>query len=182
MRIWSLAIFWVLFLTACNNPVKGPNGIIYKSATQYNDYIVNRQAILMQKVLDFSKAAEIDVDSAENMLNRFVGQTATMIDEIKGMPPYKTDSSLRDAAVKSFIFYKKVFEKDYMRIIQLQKKGFEITEEDVAEANRIVEAISSEEEVYDNRFYDAQKKFAAKNRMKLRENEMQKKFDREISQ
>src|SRR5574338_426229 len=35
--------------------------------------------------------------------------------------PYKGDTALRDAAVSSFSFYKRVFEKDYMDILQIKK-------------------------------------------------------------
>ena len=182
MKFSGVILICVCAFAACNRPIKGRNGVVYKSAVQYNDYIVTRQTTLMQNVLDLIKAADHNIDSAENMLNRFVGQTASMIEEIKGMPAYKGDSALRDAAVRSFIFYKKVFGKDYMQIIQIRKKGIEVTNEDIAEANRIVEKITEEEGDYDKRFHEAQKNFAAKNNMKLRDNEMQKKFEKEIGQ
>ena len=102
-----------------------------------------------------------------------------MIEEIKGMPPYKGDSALRDAAVSSFSFYKRVFGKDYMDILEIKKKGPEnITEEDMQQANAIVEKISKEEEGYDKRFHEAQQRYADKNNMKLADNKMQKEIDK----
>jgi hypothetical protein len=181
MRYPSIIIVIISFgMLACNQPAKGKNGVTYKSAVQYNDYIVGRQSKLMQKILDFSKAVEINLDSAENMLGRFVNETATNIEEIKGMPVYKGDSSLRDAAAGSFSFYKNVFQNDYSRILQIRKKGADMTSEDVTEMHNIVEKITKEEEGFDKSFHNAQKNFADKNNMKLMENEMQKKFDREI--
>jgi hypothetical protein len=136
----------------------------------------------MQDVLDFAKAAEKDLDTAEKMLDRYVGETATTVEEIKGMPPYKGDSSLRDAAVRSFNFYKNVFQYDYSRIITIRKKGTEMTSEDIEEMKKIVDKITRDEEGFDKSFHNAQKNFADRNNMKLTENEMQKKFDKEISQ
>ena len=178
------AIFFILVfsIVACNQPVKGRNGVTYKSAVQYNDYIVGRQSKLMQHILDFSKAAANNLDSAEKMLTEYTSETAQTVEDIKGMPAYKGDTSLRDAAVRSFSFYKNVFQNDYTRIIQIRKKGDEMTNEDVEEMQRIVDKITREEDGFDKSFHNAQKNFADKNNMKLAENEMQKKFEKEIGQ
>jgi hypothetical protein len=131
----------------------------------------------MKNIVDFSKVSQVNLDSAEKMLDGYVIETSTMIDEIKGMPPYKGDSSLRDAAVNTFGFYKKVFENDYKQIIRLNKDGESMTEEGAAKVNSIVEDISKEEEKLDKAFHNAQKEFADKNNMKLMENSMQKKMN-----
>jgi hypothetical protein len=170
----------VAIFTACNKPVKGTNGVTYKTPVQYNDYIVSRQTDLMRKVINFSKAAEVDIDSAANMLSGYATETGKMIEEIKGMPPYKGDSTLRNAAVRSFTFYKKVFEEDYMDIIRIRKKE-DISQEDVDEMDRIVKKITKEEEGYDKSFHNAQNEFANKHNMRLKENEVQKEMDEELN-
>jgi predicted ribosome quality control (RQC) complex YloA/Tae2 family protein len=175
------AILFFSFAACKQTPVKGANGVTYKSPVEYNDYIVNRQTDLMKKVLSFGKIADISLDSAEAMLKKSVRDTEKMIGEIKGMPPYKGDSALRDAAAKSFAFYKRVFEKDYIDILNIRRKGEEnITEEDVTEANRIVATISKEEEVLDKVFHNAQQDYAEKNKMKLLNNKAQKDIEKEI--
>ena len=172
----------VLLLTSCKNESsKGANGVTYKTAVEYNDYIVNRQTKMMKSVVEFGKVADISLDSAGLMLKQSVRDAEKMIAELKGMPPYKGDSALRDAAIASFSFYKKVFEKDYVDILNIRKKGQEnITEEDVAEANRIVEKISKDEEVLDKAFQNAQKDYATKNKMKLVNNSAQKELQNEL--
>ena len=182
MKYVSIVIALVIGIIACNQPVKGRNGVTYKSAVQYNDYIVSRQTKLMQHILDFSKAASNNLDSAEKMLTEFTNETTQTVEDIKGMPAYKGDTSLRDAAVRSFNFYKNVFQNDYTRIIQIRKKGYEMTNEEVEEMQRIVDKITREEDGFDKSFHNAQKSFADKNNMKLAENEMQKKFEKEIGQ
>jgi len=182
MRYVSIIIVLVCSIISCNQPVKGRNGITYKSAVQYNDYIVSRQSRLMQNVLNFSKAAEINLDSAEKILHKHASETAKMVEEIKGMPAYKGDTSLRDAAARSFNFYKNVFQNDYTGIITIRKKGDEMTSEDIEEMQNIVKKITREEEGFDKSFHNAQKNFADKNSIKLIENEMQKRFKKEIDQ
>ena len=177
MRRLLLPLIILLFAAACSQPVKGKNGVTFKSAVQYNDFIVSRQTTLIKNVLDFSKAAETNMDTAESKLRDYVKQAEKMIEEIKGMPAYKGDSALRDAAISSFTFYKKVFEKDYMDILQIKKKGVDITEEDIERANSIVAKISEEEEGFDKRFHEAQKNYAQKHNMKLTDNKMQKEIN-----
>ena len=56
------------------------------------------------------------------MLDGYVKETGSMINDIKGMPAFKGDSSLRDAAVNIFGFYKKIFDNDYRDVIHLRKE------------------------------------------------------------
>ncbi len=165
-------------IVACNKPVKGKNGITYKNPVQYNDYIVSRQTELMRKVVEFGNTAQTDIDSASALLKDFTKETEDMIDEIKGMPPYKGDSTLRDAAIRSFGFYKRVFQEDYVDIINIRKKD-DITQDDVDEIDRIVKKITREEEGFDKAFHNAQNDFAKKNNMKLRENPVMKELNKD---
>lgn len=173
----KLTILALLFiLAACSNSVKGPNGVVYKSAVQYNDYIVARQSTLFKNVMELVKIAETDLDSAANMLDQYVNQADVILKEIKGMPPYKGDSVLRNAAIRSFSFYRQVFDKDYRDIIRIRQSSADSSLTDPAtEISQIVDNIKSREEGYDRDFQNAQKDFARKNNMKLVENELQKK-------
>ncbi len=65
MRFFFLSALLVLGFTACKETVKGKNGVDYKSASEYNEYIVNRQTDLMQKIIEFGKVANVSIDSAE---------------------------------------------------------------------------------------------------------------------
>lgn len=178
MRKIIFAFLIVAGFIACKSSVKGSNGVIYKSPVDYNNYIVTRQTSLIKKVLSFTELAQNNLDSAQEMLRVYESQTDAMINEIKGMPPYKGDSSLRESALKSFSFYKKVFNDDYKRLIEIRKQGGDQTEEGAAEMNRIVEKLSKEEEQLDKAFHNAQQNFADRNKMKLEVNEMQKKIDK----
>ncbi len=180
MKKIVLLLFIAAAFTACKQKesIKGENGITYTDPAQYNDYIVTRQTSLVRKIMDFSTAAQTNLDTAASLLGKYEKQTAVMIDEIKGMPPYNGDSSLRETAIRSFNFYKRVFKDDYKQLIDIRKAGGDQTEEGVAEMNRIVENLSKEEEVLDKAFHAAQRSFATKHKMKLMDNEMQKKIDK----
>jgi hypothetical protein len=168
----------ILLLVACQSESpQGANGVVYKSAVQYNDYIVNRQTTLMNNILAFVDVAQSDLDSAEKMLDKYVKETGTMITEIKGMPPYKGDSALRDAAANTFGFYRKLFDKEYRNILHLRSEQDGLSTDIEAQIEAIVKNIEDEEKGYDEKFQGAQQAFARKNKMKLIENEMQKKLE-----
>lgn len=178
MRNLILSLLVVCCFVSCKQSVKGKNGVTYKNPVEYNDYIVTRQSRLIQNMLQFGKVADVNLDSAEALLKRSVSESEEMIDEIKGMPVYKGDSMLRNTAVRSFSFYKKVFENEYMDILNFRRKGDNITSEDMTELNDIIQNISKEEEGYDRAFRRAQEKFAESNKMKLTDNKMQKEIDK----
>ena len=174
MKRFLLLIFVLAGFVSCKSPAKGKNGEVYKTPVQYNDYIVGRQTTLLKNIMEFAKVAQIDLDSADKMLNGYVKQTNDMIEDLRGMPPYKGDSALRDAAINSFTFYRKAFDEYYREIIKLRKEGGEDQETAI---NEIVEKLSADEEKYDKTFHNAQKDFAKKNKMRLMDNEMQKEID-----
>lgn len=177
MKIFLLIFFLTAFVS-CNQPVKGRNGVLYKSASHYNDYIVSRQTAVMKNVMDFVRVSETNLDSAERILDEYVLDLDRIIEEINGMPPYKGDSLLRDAAAATFIFYKRIFSNEYKELIDIRKKGGAFTEEGVTAMNEIVDQITKEEDRYDKAFQNAQRDFAVKNNMKLTDNEMQKQMDK----
>ena len=178
MRYLFFAVIVIECAIACNQPVRGKNGEVYKTSVQYNDYIINRQSILIKDVIDLTKVAQTNLDSADKMLDNFVEKTDGLITDIKGMPSYKGDSSFRDAAIASFSFYKKIFGNEYKQLVDIRKHGGDATQEGVDQMNEIVNNISKEEEKYDKAFHNAQKDFAERNHMKLGENKMQKELNK----
>ncbi len=181
-KILLLPFVAVLFFACKDKPAKGTNGITYKTPVQYNDYIVTRQTTLMKNIMSFVDVAQSNLDSAETLLDKYVRETGDMIKEIKGMPPYKGDSSLRDAAAGIFGFYKKIFDKDYRQIIHIRKGDDGQSADADTQIEQIVKQIEGEEKDFDNRFQSAQKDFARKNNMKLIDNEMQKEFDEKMKE
>ena len=123
MKKLSILFLITIAFVACKESVKGENGVTYKDPAQYNDYIVSRQTSLVKKIMDWSQVAQTNLDSAAKMLALYDNQTTVMIDEIKGMPAYKGDSSLKQAAIKSFTFYKRIFSEDYKRLLDIKKDG-----------------------------------------------------------
>lgn len=170
------------FMSCKDSAVKGTNGVTYDNAVAYNDFIVNRQTTLMRNVVQFGKTVGISIDAARDSLKSYARQATTMLSEIKGMPAFKGDSTLRDAAVESFTFYKRIFEKDYAEILELNSKGEAQTAEDIAKSDEIIQRLTKDEADLDGPFQQAQKDFAKKNKMELKNTGEQKNLQKEIDE
>lgn len=181
MRYLLLSVIVVFGFIACNQPIKGKNGVIYKSAAQYNDYIIHRQNDLIKKIEEFGAVADTNVDSAETMLDQSTKEVEKMIIELQGMPAFKGDSALRDAAANSFSFYKQLFDNEYRAVLKIRKKRKEnITEDDTEEVNKVVQDINKQEERFEKALHNAQKNFAEKNKMRLIPNKAQEENEKKF--
>jgi len=174
MKKLVLVLFVVVGFMACNSPEKGANGVTYKTPVEYNDYIIGKQTILLERIMKFADAAKVNLDSADKLLDKYSAEAEVMIKDIKGMPGFRKDTTFREAAVNSFTFYKKAFDDYYKKIIQIRKEGAADADDQL---DKVLEKLTAEEKRVDYAFRINQQSFAAKNKMKLKENSMQKDID-----
>ena len=175
MRVW-ITIF-IVSVAACTSGVKGKNGIVYKDAAQYNQYIMDNQKDVIAIMLEFGRVIKIDLDSADKVLDRGVETTREALNNLKGMPPFKGDSLFRNTAIESFEFYQDVMSNEYKHIITIRRKGVDKTTADLTFLQNLPDKIGRREERYDKNFHNAQKAFADRNHLKLVRNEMQDKVE-----
>jgi hypothetical protein len=166
---FSLAL--IIVLSACNQPVKGRNGQVYKNAAEYNNYIIERQSVIMKDIAGFVRISNTSLDSANQALDTYLPELDRIITEIQDMPAYKGDSSLRNTAVNLFSFYRKLFIQDYKQLILYWREHGRQTREGIDETKRVIDKITLEEETYDKSFHNTQKDFAERNNMKIKEAE-----------
>ncbi len=176
-RLVTLLLLIPLFY-ACKEPLKAKDGTVFKTPADYNDYIISRQTNIIRKIIELGNRAESSPDTAYTLLDQFTAETDRVIIEIKGMPPYQSDSAFRNAAIRSFTFYKKLFNENYRRILFIRTQGGDATEEGVQEILDITEKVKREEELLDKQLHSAQTGFAEKYNMKMRPNAIQKEIDK----
>jgi hypothetical protein len=175
---YALSLLIVLSaLVACKQGAKGRDGKVYKDAKEYNDYIVNRQMIVMKNIMSIADVTDEKIDWGMQVMARTADTIDILIKDIKNMPPYGKDSAMRDAAIDLFTFYKRIFKEDYRELFEIRKNGGAATEEGMARMSEIVDKVSKEEDGLDARFETAQNAFAKANNMRLEENDLQKKID-----
>jgi hypothetical protein len=168
---WMLTVILAVALAACDQPVKGRNGEIYRSATDYNNYIIERQKEISVYIISFYKQVNKNTDSAGIILAKGLAYTKLSLNEIKNMPAYKGDSAFRHSAINSFDFYKRLFENDYLAILALHSKEREIGENDPQAEQKILDKIIKDEDQIDKDLHNRQRDFAEKNHMKLAKEE-----------
>lgn len=153
----------------------------FKTATEYNDYIVSLQNRIGEKMISFNSEVSSEMATLESVnveLKVLIIGTENVIKEIEKLPAYEKNTSLRNAAKDLFKFYEKTIKEDYTRMVNIIYNS-ELTDADYAELQTILEKVTNEEKVYDQRFQSEQEQFASKYGFTLEKNELQEELDGE---
>lgn len=161
-------------LQACKEPLKAKDGTIFKSPADYNEYIISRQTRVIRNIIELGKLIEQHPDTASLFLGKYARLTDSVISDLRGMPPFKTDSAFRDAAIRSFTFYRSLFNEHYPRLLKVRMQNGTNTEEGINEIREVMEKIKREEEQLDKELHRAQNNFADRFGMQMRPNAIQK--------
>ncbi len=186
--LFAFAISVALSISACNNSgktsdndgkeqttdSKSDNQLTFNDAESYNNYIINNQNKVIQKILELS--ATFDTGSDEQIrakYKEFGESVETAKKEIEKLGAYEGNTEFRDAALDLMNFYKEIYENQYKKLIDIVIKGENATEADLQELNKIVEEVSAKEAKMDQKVAEAQNKFARDNNMTIIQNELQ---------
>ncbi len=156
----------VLAFTSCMQSVKGPNGVVYSTVAQYNDYIVGRQMEIIKSMKDMVAMIGTNKAMALNMLSNVSVKCLEKAKDVEGMPAWKGNTNFRDKAVGMFRYYGTTYSNDFKELIQLASNP-EITETERASLKDKGKAIDREEEKMNEGFLDAQKEFSEANHLRL---------------
>ena len=179
MKKLLIIVAALAFLGSCKTAVKGKNGVEYHNATEYNQYIVERQQKIMEYVLKMVDDFKIgNYEGASHIIDECIPAIDKAASEVEGMPAWKDDTELRDNMLNLFKFYKKAFGTDYKRMIEIKKQSTPPTPDEQRELEEMVNRITTEENTLDRKFRNSQTEFANKNNMKILENDLQKKIDK----
>ena len=165
-----LALFAILQIAlSCNTAPDstGRNGAIFKTAADYNDYIISRQMDIVSIIDQFAAASAVSTDSAQAVLQKNSRIAGEYLADLSAMSDFKGDTAFRNAAVNSFTFYKRIFDREYKTLLALNAKGANASKEDLQTIQQITKAVTAEEGELDKRFANAQRDFAQKNKLQL---------------
>ncbi len=181
MKLSAFLFLAIIMFAASCKPKKhiGPNGVEYTSALQYNDYIIGKQKAVVMDMTNYGKAAQINADSAEGLLNSTINNITHSLGDITGMPAYNGDSSFRDAAIELFSFYKKSFSTDFKEMLEINRKieKDSYTDSDIERFKQIEENIGRKESPLDAKLKDVQTRFAKANKLTLNNPEVANQAD-----
>jgi hypothetical protein len=168
-KLFITASISLFVLTSFNMPKMEP--------VEYNDAIINEQTKISKVMLDMAGAFGTDINKAEIYRKVLVKQCELSIETTKKLPPYDGSTKFRDAGVALYSFYKAISEKEYKEMIDILKKGSEITEDDITTLTNLEKQIGEKEIALDDAFQLAQVEFAKKYNLQLEENKMQDDID-----
>jgi hypothetical protein len=139
----------------------------FKTAVEYNDYIVDMQMGIMNSIAAFT--ASFDSTSktfTESKRLALVANSKNSIAKLKLMPAFKGNINFRNAAIKLFEFYQLIAEADYKKMVDIIFKQ-KITDADKVTLDELVKSVTEKEAVFDKAFLGEQKKFATANNFTL---------------
>lgn len=146
-------------------------------AIEYNDKIVDEQSKIIVLMLEVVDMMDKDLDKCEIKRLETVKQIENSILVVEKMSSFEGNTELRGVALDLFKFYKKTFTDDYKVLLDILKKGENITEEDITTITDISNKISEAETKLDDNFAKIQYQFAQKYGFEIEENELQEEID-----
>lgn len=169
----SFIFTFLVFSSLCQ-----ANAQTFKTAVEYNDYIVEQQTLIGEKLMTFfERFGEEDMSNAviSTILDDLLNTVNDGVLAIKRLPAYEDDTQMRQAALELFQFYSKTIDQDYREMVNLVFGG-NLDDATAARFKEIVAKVQAEEVEYDLNFSSAQGAFAEKYDFTLEENELQEKM------
>jgi hypothetical protein len=136
----------------------------FKTAVEYNNYIVALQTKVGESISNFSKAVEsMDLSRSTTLRENIVAVANDGLVKLKSLPAYKGNSSFKNASIRLFEFYKSCAQTEYKELVSLilgdQQKLAVSTER----VNQLVAEITNKEKKLDESYLSEQKQFAKDN-------------------
>ena len=153
----------------------------FTDPVDYNDYIVNLQNKIGEKLIAFNEQVASETASYASVEPYFLAMGAEMQDavtKIKTLPAFEGNADLRNAAEGLFDFYLHTYQNEYKSMLNLVfDPAFDA--EDLATLQEILTRITEKEGILDGNFQAAQQAFTTKYNITLDRNELQDKIDGE---
>lgn len=166
----------ILFVVSCSEQPVGNDGVIYKSALQYNHAIIDNQAKFVRKYMDILNKTEVPSEQTLIELKKLSTETSDYAETIADMPAYKGDSLFRNAGVELLNFYSNFLLHDFSKIVKMRMvAGDSVVHQYTDSINILMQKNTELESVLDQKFQHFQKEFALKNGFKLSENRLERK-------
>jgi hypothetical protein len=148
-----------------------------RQAIDYNNRIVDLHANIATSILDFLQSLNSnDTAAMEVKHEEMLAVIEDSLIRVRSMEPYEDNSEFRDNAIRLFEFYQDVSTKEYIKIIEIKKKG-PPTLEDAKKMNELRSETIEKEKKLHAEFIMAQEVFARKYEISLMSTDTQMKIN-----
>ncbi len=145
----------------------------FSTAVEYNDFIVAEQIKIGESIKSFISIFTNSSDTTEIQEARkaIVSQVDSSINQLKLLASFKGDTALKKNAISLFSFYSGIAANEYKQLVWVIFDTKKNNGEKNIKQQEIVKKITDREAFYDKNFQDAQKTFAKKYNIDLKEND-----------
>lgn len=147
---------------------------------KYNDYIVEQQSLIGEKMLAFTgKFSEENMTLAviTPILEDLLSTAKKGVSAVKQLTPFEGDTQLKQSAIDLFQFYVAIIDREYREMVNLVF-GDNLNDVAIEQIQELVQKITADEAVYDGNFSAAQAAYAAKYGFILDKNKLQDEIDK----
>ena len=163
MRLFYFLLFFVgMSLSTSAQKVE------FKTGLEYNNYIIDLQSRIGQSIAAFNSSVDSGSASYTHSKRELIVKTVDeVLVKMKKLPAYNGNSEFRSASISLFEFYKACAEKEYKELVDLVLGSSQLNDAGKKRLNELMADVTSKEQVFDENFAAAQKKFADANNFTL---------------
>lgn len=159
---------WTLLFAIGFQLVSVAQSPTFKTAVEYNDYIVGQQKRVFNAINEFNKSVDSgSVRYSHSKREAIVAVVDDALIQLRKLPAYKGDGGLKAATIPLFEFYKTSAEVEYKEMIDLVLGSENIDDSIMKRINQLVAQVTEKEKKFDADFAAAQQKFAVDNHFTL---------------
>lgn len=173
----AMRIFILLTLIGTLISVSSCNLNSSSGALDYNNVIVDEQTKILEMFVAFTELQGDQLNELDKARLKIIDQCTASLTVLERLSDYEGNIRFRDAAIELFRFYRMTCENAYKEMIDILRKGEEITEVDLKRLEEINASVEAREVVLDNALQAAQEEFTGKYNISLQKTEMQDKID-----
>ena len=174
ITFFSSMVLGLFLLLACSNAAETNGG---QTPLEYNNQMISEQTKIMNLILEFGRNNSQDPNVIDGIRMKIVEQAEKSLKVVEAMSGYEGSTRMRDAAVKLFKLYLDASKTSYKEMIDILRKGAEISVEDVERIQQIQMELTEKEKPLDAEFQAAQKEFASKHKLMIQDNPLQQEID-----
>jgi hypothetical protein len=135
----------------------------FYSAIEYNDFIVDQQNQVIQKMVSLTNSYDEGTPAEVKMnFNNLVKQAEQCSANIDQLSDFDGDSTLKREARNLFGFYNRIFHNEYKKMVDIFLKGPNASDSDIVELNTIVQDVRKKEDSLNQKLGNVQVAFARK--------------------
>lgn len=173
LAFFSTMVLGLFFMFSCGEG--DTNG--GQTPLEYNNQIISEQTKIMNLILEFGRNNSQDPNVIDGIRMKIVDQSEKSIKIVKAMAGYDGSTRMRDAAIALFTLYLDASKTSYKEMIDILKKGNNITVQDVERIQQIQMELTEKEKPLDAEFQGAQKEFATKHKLMIQDNPLQQEIN-----